>query len=91
MLHMSIRVVEVSCAEERWERCIAALPNRLVCPPGPMRQHGTEYVERDYCDACIIKSIMPLKANGMTDLGACASSMGVGINDLMRENPEWQP
>lgn len=85
-------VVRVTAGpEDRWERCIAALPDWLVCPLGPMRQHDTEYVDRDYCDTCIIKSIMLLKAKGVTDLGACASSMGVSINDLMREDPCWQP
>lgn len=66
-------------------------PARIPCRPGRGLEHDVEYVDRGYCDNCIITGIAITKAKGLTDIDVYARSMGVSINDLMRANPGWRP
>lgn len=73
---------------DRIELCYLGATGQLYCKPStPLLQEEVEYVDRDYCDTCIIKSIMVMKAKGITDLDTVArSSGGLDLLRLLREN-----
>jgi hypothetical protein len=53
-------------------------------------QEEIDYLSRGYCDMCIITGMTVAKAKGF-DMYAYASSMGVGISELMDAHPQWRP
>jgi hypothetical protein len=62
-----------------------------LCADGAGLIHQDEYVQRDYCDRCIMTGIKITKKQGLIDPDVYAQSMGVSIVALMRCNPEWRP
>jgi len=71
--------------------CEAAINRGFVkCLPGEGLDVRTTHLDRGYCDMCCITAITVAKAKGM-DMQDYARSLGVNLNDLMRDNPQWRP
>jgi len=70
--------------------CRDAGPNFQRCLPGAGLEQHNEYADQGYCDACIMTSVEVAKAKGM-DIDVVARSLGVSLNDLLREHPSWRP
>jgi hypothetical protein len=60
------------------------------CLSGEGLDVRTTHLNRGYCDMCCITAITVAKAKGL-DMQDSARSMGVNLNDLMRDNPPWRP
>lgn len=48
------------------------------------------YMDRGYCDECIMAGIEVAKAKGL-DMDLYARRMGARLSDLMNDHPGWRP
>lgn len=70
--------------------CENAGPRYERCLRDAGLEHHTVYMDRGYCDECIMAGIEVAKAKGL-DMDLYARRMGARLSDLMNDHPGWRP